>query len=625
MQVVRLTIERFRSIRSATLHFSGHTLIVGGNNIGKSTICEALDLVLGPDRLNKYPPVQEYDFYNAEYLNADGLPIPATVEVILTGISAELERACPTHLEFWHVSEMRLLGEGEIAAATPPVVVRCLRLITTAQYDPEDDEFEAATTFAHGTSNFDGSPEKVGKRVKRLFGFLYLRTLRTGSRALSLERGSLLDIIIRLRGTSTALWERSITRLRDLTPPIGDEAAELAPVLKSIEERLGAYIPLLAPGDTTKLFVSQLTRDHLRKTLSFFLSTNADQAPVPFQESGTGTLNTLVLALLSFIADVKAENVIFAMEEPETALPPHTQRRIANYLLGQTAQCFVTSHSPYVIEKFDPEQINILRRDQSGNVTATVVSAGTNLKSKHYRRHARRGLAEAMLGRGVIVAEGVTESAVLNATAEKLEASDLTKWPLDLAGVTIFSVDGDGDMPTFGTFFKALGLKTYAFYDKKVRKPEEDARFVAGFDVPNETAYDAIEKLLVAETPADRQWEFLENLRNSGMQGNLGIPPARPAPAALSSLIYSALKSNKGNGYAAALLDLCLLSELPVSVTSFLDKVYQDFPKPVSPSIPLPAAPPVSAPPAAPPPPPPPAAPPPPAPPPPGSGPTTHE
>lgn len=48
MKVVRLKITNFRSIKSAELHFDGHCLIVGPNNVGKSTICEALDLVLGP-------------------------------------------------------------------------------------------------------------------------------------------------------------------------------------------------------------------------------------------------------------------------------------------------------------------------------------------------------------------------------------------------------------------------------------------------------------------------------------------------------------------------------------------------------------------------------------------------
>ena len=51
MKVVSLKITNFRSIRSAELKFDGHCLIVGPNNVGKSTICEALDLVpwAGPD------------------------------------------------------------------------------------------------------------------------------------------------------------------------------------------------------------------------------------------------------------------------------------------------------------------------------------------------------------------------------------------------------------------------------------------------------------------------------------------------------------------------------------------------------------------------------------------------
>lgn len=68
MKVVQLKIENFRGIQSADLRFDGHALLVGPNNVGKSTICEALDLVLGPDRLNKFPPVEEFDFYNGRYI-----------------------------------------------------------------------------------------------------------------------------------------------------------------------------------------------------------------------------------------------------------------------------------------------------------------------------------------------------------------------------------------------------------------------------------------------------------------------------------------------------------------------------------------------------------------------------
>jgi putative ATP-dependent endonuclease of OLD family len=583
LRVARLTIERFRCVKSATLDFAGHTLFVGANNVGKSTICEAIDLVLGPDRLSRYPVLEEFDFYNAQYLDDQDNPQPLRVEVLLTDLSAELQNDCGMHLEFWHEAGRRILQRGELELANAPSTTPSLRLETVGRYDAEEDEFEAQTYFSHGTLKADGSLETVNKRIKRPFGFIYLRTLRTGSRALSLERNSLLDIILRLQGVRTGLWERAISRLRNLAPPIGNDADELTPVLRNIEQRLEQYIPLQAAGDATGLYVSQLTRDHLRKTLSFFLSTNADQAPVPFHESGSGTLNTLVLALLSFIADAKPGQVIFAMEEPEIALPPHTQRRIANYLLKDTAQCMVSSHSPYVIERFEQSQIQILRRDPAGTLTATPITS--TLQPRHYKRHARRGVAEAMLGNGVIIAEGVTEQSALQSAVEKLEASDANLWPLDLAGVTIFPVDGDGDMPTFGAFFKPLGLKTFAFYDRKQRTEAKNAEFAASFDIPRETAYDGIEKLLVDETPAERHWQFLEALRNSGLQGNLGIPAARPTPEQVAQLIYNALKSNKGNYYAGQLIELCSPAELPRTITTFLREVYALFPKPERPAV----------------------------------------
>ena len=64
----------FSGIKSAEMLFVGHTLIVNSNHVGKSMLCKALDLVLRPDRLNRFPPVDEFDFYNADYL------APAAVE-----------------------------------------------------------------------------------------------------------------------------------------------------------------------------------------------------------------------------------------------------------------------------------------------------------------------------------------------------------------------------------------------------------------------------------------------------------------------------------------------------------------------------------------------------------------
>ena len=585
MKIVNLMINNFRSIKNAEFLFDGHCLLVGPNNVGKSTICEAIDLVLGPDRISRFPPIEEFDFYNAQYRiksNVDGEDFktnPIRIEVVLTCLSEEVENRCGQHIEFWNTEEKRLLVAGEAEDANPTKVVSCLRLETLGTYNVEEDEFEAQTYYSHSPSAELGELDKVSKAVKRMFGFLYLRTLRTGSRALSLERGSLLDIILRLEGSRTGLWEKAIDRLRNLD--IEKDASHLDPVLQSIEERLGKYISSDVDGRATKLHVSQLTREHLRKTMAFFLSMSKDQTPVPFQQVGTGTLNVLVLALLSFIAELKPNSVIFAMEEPEIALPPHTQRRIADYLLNNTTQAFVTSHSPFVIERFEPSRTLLLSRKPDGRVFSMKISDASGLKSKDFQRYARRGLTECMLGKGVIVVEGLTEFHALPVVARVMEENDPKLQPLDISGVVFFDAESESSMSKFGTFFKTLGLKTFSYYDFIIeRKPEKKQQLIDSFDINFEHPHKGFEALIANEVQVDRLWKFLEDLRKSGDNGSFEIPIERPNDQDLKKLVESALKSNKGTGWAARLLESCSVAELPKSVTVFLSQVYEIFSKP---------------------------------------------
>ncbi len=581
MRVARLSIENFRGIQRAELHFTGHTLLVGGNNIGKSTVCEALDLVLGPDRLNRNPPVEEFDFRNAGYLAADGETItPIRIEANLVDLTDDIKTMCANNLEFWHKAENRLLGEGEIGAADNPDVEFCLRLITLARYDVEEDQFVARTIYGRSDEENEDERKAIPARVKRAIGFLYLRTVRTGSRALSLERGTLLDNILRMKEARKGMWEGIRRRLATLAPPVDADATELGPILDEIEARLAEYIAPSGEGRSTRLFVSQLTREHLRKTIAFFLTMGQGEDAVPFQQAGSGTLNTLVLALLTFIADIKKDNVIFAMEEPEIALPPYTQRRIANYLLEETSQCFVTSHSPYVIERFEPDGILKLNRDEHGVLSGTAIKLPDNMKTKNYRQNFRRVIAEAMLGKGVIVGEGITEQDALLVVAQKMEDSNNELFPLDVAGISVINADGDGNLEKLGSFFRAIGIPAFAFFDRKNRTDAQVAALQGAYVIAKEIAQKGAEALMAAETPLDRQWQYLEALRENDREGHFGIPAQRFADDDVRKLTVSTLKGLKGEGGAAKLLELCTVAELPPTITAFLSDVYQRYPKP---------------------------------------------
>lgn len=44
MEIASLKIENFRGVQSGNIRFSPHTVLVGANNCGKTTVIEALAL-----------------------------------------------------------------------------------------------------------------------------------------------------------------------------------------------------------------------------------------------------------------------------------------------------------------------------------------------------------------------------------------------------------------------------------------------------------------------------------------------------------------------------------------------------------------------------------------------------
>jgi putative ATP-dependent endonuclease of OLD family len=203
--------------------------------------------------------------------------------------------------------------------------------------------------------------------------------------------GTLLDIVLTLQQVQAAgMWENLLAQLRALGCAT-EGHAELRRVLDGIEERVQQFIPLVARGKATGFHVTNLTRKDLREAVSLFLTCDPSIAAVPFERSGSGTLNVLVLAMLTFIADLK-QSFIFAMEEPEIAIPPYTQRRIVGMLRTKAQQCIVTSHSPYVGECFLPDELVVLRRSADQELVGTPVRLGAEIKRKMFRREFRTRL-----------------------------------------------------------------------------------------------------------------------------------------------------------------------------------------------------------------------------------------
>ena len=502
MKVCRLDIKNFRGIKSATVLLPKHAVLIGDNNTGKTTLLEALDLVLGPDRLNRQPPIDEHDFYQGKYLTkpndnggnaaknegdiaeletafaeavADGdngtTAIVASeeapqieIEVAITELSEEQKARFGDYTEFWDASTDTFYQEANPAGVDAAHIAEALRVSFQGWYDPEEDDFEGKTYFTRSLSESD-LPVGFSKKDKQVCGFLYLRSLRTGSRALSLERGSLLDIILRLKEVRPKMWEDTITTLADYSVA-SDPKLGISGVLESINSALKKYVPK-EWGIEPHLKVSNLTREHLRKVITAFIATGDGTHAAPFYRQGTGTINMLVLAMLSQIAEDK-QNVIFAMEEPETAIPPYAQKRIVHEIHNMASQTLFTSHSPYVLEEFALDETVVLGRNEEGVLERSLITLPDSVKPKRYRQEFRTRFCEGLLARRILIAEGATEAAAFPVVCRRLaELKPDAFVSLEALGICTIDAGSQNSIPAMAKLYRELGKRVFAICDNQ--------------------------------------------------------------------------------------------------------------------------------------------------------------
>ncbi|NEI88305.1 AAA family ATPase, partial [Rhizobium leguminosarum] len=486
MKIFAVSIDNFRGIRTAKIKLPAHGVLIGDNNTGKSSVLEAIDLVLGPDRLNRRPPVDEHDFYLGRYL-AEATPVEEddeaaagvaeapkiVVEVTLTDLSAEQRARFGGSIE-WLDQKSGSFYQGPTPEGVDAADVgAALRVTFIGEYDAEEDDFTGNTFYSRSLLE-ETTPTPFTKRDKQHCGFLYLRGIRTGSRALSLEHGSLLDIILRLKEIRPQMWEETISTLAAIDVASKPELG-LTGVLESINEALKKYVPR-EWGVQPHLKVSNLTREHLRKVVTAFIATGDGAHAAPFFRQGAGTINMLVLALLSQIAADK-QNVMFAMEEVETAIPPYAQKRIVHELRKLSAQSILTSHSPYVLEEFALEETVILSRDSDGELSQSTIELPASVKHKRYRQEFRTKFCEGLLSRRVVIAEGATEATSLPAVARRLsELNAATYTSIEALGICVIDAGSETQIADVAGLYKSLGKRTFAICDLQTPAAEKEIR-----------------------------------------------------------------------------------------------------------------------------------------------------
>ena len=133
------------------LLFPDHVVLIGDNNTGKSTIFEAIDLALGPNRLNSHPVIDEHDFYNGEYLSKDDtIPAPKIlIETTITDLSTEQRRHFKDYIEYWCEDAKSMHTSpppSSVDTDTKKAALRISFMTPTVDFDPGPSVFNLTTS-----------------------------------------------------------------------------------------------------------------------------------------------------------------------------------------------------------------------------------------------------------------------------------------------------------------------------------------------------------------------------------------------------------------------------------------------------------------------------------------------
>ncbi|HWB97729.1 MAG TPA: ATP-binding protein [Bryobacteraceae bacterium] len=432
--IYRLAIERFRGIKSLTwLPARGTNVILGGGDVGKTTILDAVALLLSP--VNS-ATLSDTDYYardiDAEFVIEAIISLPAGSE-----IHHQLKPAWPWT---WNGKEATVPHIGDDAddgggddhhtGATGEPVYR-IRVRGT-----EDQELSWEIVQPDGTTD----PFPVA--LRRSIGLVRLSGDDRNDRDLRLVQGSALDRLLSDKGLRARMG--SELAKTDVKSELSDGAKDALTKLDEAftSKSLPAGLDLAITGGQGPSIAS-------------LIGLTADRAGIqlPLASWGAGTRR---LSALAIAEQNQGESPITIVDEVERGLEPYRQRLLMEKLQTANAQIFLTTHSPAAISA--ASKASLWYVDHSGAIGPLDAE-----KIAHHRTND----PETFLARVAAVAEGATEKGFTCSILERALKSPLTQHGIHVS-------DGGGHDNTLGVLeaLAAGGLRFAGFADDEGVYPE---------------------------------------------------------------------------------------------------------------------------------------------------------
>lgn len=417
MILSKLTLKNFRRHLNSVVPLDPQlTLLVGENDAGKSSVLDAIKVLIGQAALT------ESDFHHeATELEIYGELPDGTARVVLS----RRERC-----------------DGQVAVQTSRYLVYPAATVTALRTEVE--EAQTLTDDLRALARrFDVTIRSNSRLDSVCASLLAKLDLLPGQRELRVEVSAFEDSNVyfldakhfeNVEGFVREVYfrERQSAFWSEPLPGTGD-APET--ILEFVRNKLDAYATeieggLRDGGVTAKLqsylpqlsgvrVLPQFNPRELNVTLGIRLVEG--ECEMDLSRFGDGTRRRVTLALLQHKVEADTEHALYVLDEPDAHLHVRAQYDLLEILedIGRRGhQVVLTSHSPFLMNAVAMRRVRMLQRRERGTVVKQRLETTDALNDA--LAHLGIENAHLFLGRRLVIVEGHSEEAFLPAAYERL-------------------------------------------------------------------------------------------------------------------------------------------------------------------------------------------------------------
>lgn len=409
----KIHIQNFRSCKQVILPLGDFTPLVGQNNAGKSTILDAIRLVLAPKAFAR--------------TDANDSSQPIIISACVSGITEELIAQIP--------------DTRHRAAITPYCVNGNLwiRISASGTTRPSTEVWEGADVDEHGLpTSWRSYPTGLPQAISALLPeALHIRAMDDvqedlgKGKAGSTIRG-LLDEIMAPILTAHQEVQDALAAVKNILAADGENRS---PLLAEFDTNANNALSSFFPGLVLNLDVPSIDVKEFFKSGDLNVTDEISGETRRFDTLGSGAQRAIQMALIRLLADIRKSRDqdlsrrLLLIDEPEIFLHPQGVRglREALHVLSKSGyQVVFTTHSPLMVSRDNaPDTVIVRRSRENGSevrvpMGAAVAQAMAEAQAQSRTLFELGNIAEIYFAEKVILCEGKTDQRLLPLIYEKL-------------------------------------------------------------------------------------------------------------------------------------------------------------------------------------------------------------